>query len=124
MKEQGRNKFTPEQRAKIVEEYEKSDASLRELCMKYGINSKSSILNWRSSLQKSSGFVTFAPSEQSEPSDLQPMKEKTREELEAELSKLRKELEWTKLQNLALNTMIDIAEEQGIKIRKKSGARQ
>jgi len=29
-----------------------------------------------------------------------------------------------KVKNLALNVMIDIAEEQGIRIRKKSGAKQ
>ena len=33
-------------------------------------------------------------------------------------------LRYTELQNLALTTMIDIAEEQGIRIRKKSGAKQ
>ena len=46
------------------------------------------------------------------------------EELEAEVKRLTKELEWAKLQNKALNTLIDIAEEQGIQIRKKSGAKQ
>ena len=48
------------------------------------------------------------------------------EEIEA-LKKRLKELEgclpYAELQNLALNTMIDIAEEQGIQIRKKNGAR-
>ena len=49
------------------------------------------------------------------------------EEIEA-LKKRLKELEgclpYAELQNLALNTMIDIAEEQGIQFRKKSGAKQ
>ena len=46
------------------------------------------------------------------------------EELEAEVKRLTKELEWAQLQNKALNTLINIAEEQGIQIRKKSGAKQ
>lgn len=52
------------------------------------------------------------------------MHDKTKAELEAELAQVKKDLEWVKLQNLALNTMIDIAEENGIRIRKKSGAKQ
>ena len=51
-------------------------------------------------------------------------KKQTPSELEAEIKRLTKELEWAKLQNKALNTMIDIAESQGIQIRKKSGAKQ
>jgi hypothetical protein len=56
--------------------------------------------------------------------DEEPMKKRTSEELEAEVKRLTKELEWAKLQNKAVNTLIDIAEEQGIQIRKKSGAKQ
>jgi hypothetical protein len=52
------------------------------------------------------------------------MKQQTPSELEAEIKRLTKELEWAKLQNKALNTPIDIAESQGIQIRKKSGAKQ
>lgn len=54
-----------------------------------------------------------------------------KESAEAENAALRKRvkeleerLRYTELQNLALTTMIDIAEEQGIRIRKKSGAKQ
>ena len=52
------------------------------------------------------------------------MKKQAPEELEAENKRLTKELEWAKLQNRALNVLIDIAEKQGIQIRKKSGAKQ
>ena len=41
-----------------------------------------------------------------------------------QISKLEKDLKFSKDKLLALNTLIDIAEEQGIKIRKKSGAKQ
>jgi hypothetical protein len=56
--------------------------------------------------------------------DKVPMKKRTPEELEAEVKRLTSELEWAQLQNKALNTLIDIAESQGIQIRKKSGAKQ
>ena len=48
-----------------------------------------------------------------------------RMELEAEIKKLKQELEYEKLRATAFSTMIDVAEEQfGIDIRKKAGAKQ
>ena len=41
-----------------------------------------------------------------------------------QIEMLEKQLKYSQDKNLALNTLIDIAEEQGIKIRKKSGAKQ
>ncbi len=46
------------------------------------------------------------------------------EQLKRRIKDLEERLRFSELQNLALNTMIDIAEEQGIDIRKKSGAKQ
>ena len=53
---------------------------------------------------------------------LSPMDEN--EALRRRVKELEERLRFSELQNLALNTMIDIAEEQGIDIRKKSGAKQ
>ena len=75
-------------------------------------------------LQNPKKSTTFAPSVQPLIVDELPMKQQTPSELEAEIKRLTKELEWAKLQNKALNTLIDIAESQGIQIRKKSGAKQ
>jgi hypothetical protein len=41
-----------------------------------------------------------------------------------QIEKLEKQLKYSQDKNLALNTLIDIAEEQGLRIRKKSGAKQ
>ncbi len=41
-----------------------------------------------------------------------------------QIAKLEKDLKYSQDKNLALNTLIDIAEEQGMKIRKKSGVKQ
>ena len=45
-------------------------------------------------------------------------------ELEKQVEKLEKRLQKSQDKILALNTLIDIAEEQGMRIRKKSGVKQ
>ena len=65
----------------------------------------------------------MAKDKQEEPMDVSAMSaliEAQRKQIE----KLEKQLKYSQDKNLALNTLIDIAEEQGIKIRKKSGAKQ
>ena len=46
------------------------------------------------------------------------------DQLQKQLQKLEKQLQFEKDRNLALNTLIDICEEQGIRIRKKSGVKR
>ena len=123
--------FTREERLRIVREFEESDLSGEEIARKYGLKYPSLICNWRKRLlgepkrlRKSEKSSTFAAEIKPQVADSEPMKKKTPEELEAEVKRLTKELEWAQLQNKALNTLIDIAEEQGIRIRKKSGAKQ
>ena len=117
-----KSKFTREQKIAIVEEFEKGALSGKEIAEKYGIKYPSLIANWRTRLLKPR--VYLRKSEKSSIFAPEPMKKRSAEELEAEVKRLTKELEWAKLQNKALNTLIDIAEEQGIRIRKKSGAKQ
>ena len=126
-----KSKFTQEQRLAIIEEYEKGTLTGKEIAQKYGFRSPSLIFTWRERLLNSRQHLrnsekssTFAAEIAPQVADDEPMKKQTPEELEAEVKRLTKELEWAKLQNKALNTLIDIAEEQGIQIRKKSGAKQ
>ena len=126
-----KSKFTREQRLAIIEEYEKGALTGKEISEKYGIKYPSMIFNWRKRLQKPHVYLrksekssTFAAEIKPQVADEVPMKKRSAEELEAEVKRLTKELEWARLQNKALNTLIDIAEEQGIRIRKKSGAKQ
>lgn len=108
---------------RIVKEYESCVLSASEVGEKYGI-SGSLLSKWRQRLSMSSESSKFGvESSIRETTDID-MKDKSREELEAEVKRLRKELEWSKLQTKSLNTMIEIAEEQGIQIRKKSGAKR
>ena len=41
-----------------------------------------------------------------------------------QIAKLEKELKYSQDKTLALNTLIDVIEEQGIKVRKKAGVKQ
>lgn len=85
---------------------------------KYGIKGKSAILNWMRKFDTSNTYPVMAKKNQDNT-------EKTKQQLEAENAKLRKELDLEQLRNKALNVMIDIAEDQfKIPIRKKSGAKR
>ena len=126
-----KSRFTREERIAIIREYEESDLTGEEIARKYGIKYSSLIANWRKrllkspkNLQKCPKISTFVAENESLSESEVPMKKKSPEELEAEVKRLTKELEWAQLQNKALNTLIDIAESQGIRIRKKSGAKQ
>ena len=126
-----KSKFTREERLQIIRDYETNHLTAKETCEIYGLKDPSIIATWRKRLQQSPACLrkskkssTFAAEIKPQVADSEPMKKKTPEELEAEVKRLTKELEWAQLQNKALNTLIDIAEEQGIRIRKKSGAKQ
>jgi len=119
-----RSHYTLEERLKIIKEYETSNLSGNEVAKKYGLKGGTTITSWRERLQKSEKSITFAASNDTKVKEEVPMKERTPEELDAEIKRLTKELEFANLKVMALNTMIDIAEEQGIQIRKKSGAKQ
>lgn len=131
MYQRGKKKFTREERMMIVKDFETNNLTAKETCAIYGLNDPSIIATWRKRLQKPPVYLRksekssiFAAEIVPQVADDVPMKKQTPEELEAEVKRLTKELEWAKLQNKALNTLIDIAEEQGIQIRKKSGAKQ
>ena len=117
-------RFSLEEKIAIVRELEKDCISLTQIQAKYGIRGHSTVARWRQNLQTPEKMRTFAAEIKPQMADEVPMKKRTPEELEAENKKLSKDLEWAELQIKALNTLIDIAESQGIRIRKKSGAKQ
>lgn len=106
--------YSKEFKLQVVNEYLQG-AHLSDLMRKYSINGYGTILPW---------IRIFAG---------KPIVHKMKkEESEKEIENLRKqlqlkenELQFEKDRNLALNTLIDIAEEElKIEIRKKSGAKQ
>ena len=113
-------KFTIADRLAILHEYETSDLTGAEIAQKYGLNSGSTISTWKRRLYNSKKNSTFA----GENKRSRAMEDAERQQLLAQIAGLQHQLEKSEMEKLALNTLIDIAEEQGIQIRKKSGAKQ
>ena len=112
-------RFTIAERLAIIHEYETSDLTYEELAKKHGIHS-GMIAKWRSRLYNSKKSITFAAKYKRS----RAMEDAERQELMSQIADLQQRLHQSEMQNLALNTLIDVAEEQGLQIRKKSGAKQ
>lgn len=128
--------FSEEEREQVVRAYLNSSESAREVAKRYGISSRS-LEGWLKKHRQGVRRVEKALFLQEKKQEQKPaeMKPQTPEEelvyLRKELDKAQQELTEAKralatseLRNEALNTLIDIAERQGIKIRKNSGAKR
>lgn len=105
----------------VIEQYLRGDGSLRQLGLKYGLN-KGLIGYWVKIYKfgKPSGIKRrvnkFMVLDNKQSSDLSQVEQ---------IALLKKQLEDAQLKNLALETMITVAEKQfKIPIRKKSGTKQ
>lgn len=120
-------KQTPKDvREKIVREYLSGQEPASAIALRYDVP-VGNIHQWVHRYAYKEKTVSLP----AEPTKEEIMARTKKEPAEAENAALRKRvkeleerLRYTELQNLALTTMIDIAEEQGIRIRKKSGAKQ
>ena len=91
--------------------------SVTEACIAYGLKSAKNVRDWICQWEAEK-FDICVPEEAM-------AKKKQTEEPSEDVAALRRELELAKLKIEALNTLIDVAEDQlKINIRKKSGARQ
>ena len=121
-----RNHYPKSLRDEVVHFYLTGENTLKELCDYYGLKYET-VHSWvfrHRNREKgvSLPFVSKKSEDMSRKKTESPMDEN--EALKRRIKELEERLRFSELQNLALNTMIDIAEEQGIEIRKKSGARQ
>lgn len=129
MRPNGHKKYSAEEKMAIIREYEESDFTQEEIARKYGIHSRTSIVRWRekfgSTLQNAEKVVSLQRQNQI---ILETMQSGTPEEriaaLEKELKATQDKLKKATMKVQILDTMIDIAERQGIKIRKNSGAKR
>lgn len=104
--------FEDGKRAVVVGEYLAGGTTYRRLSRKYGVP-RTTINRWVETVGGEGLRDEEAGGEREERGE------------SAEESRLRKELEKSRLENKLLNAMIDIAEEQlGVDIRKKRGARR
>ena len=113
-------KWTPkEKRDEIVAAYLCGENSYEELGKYYGID-PNTIRTWVCRYRKSENVVSL----QAQTKSVDDMARKKKEEKTPEVLALEARIRELELQNLALNTLIDVAERNGIDIRKKSGAKQ
>ena len=113
-------RWTPkEKRDEVVLMYLSGDKSVEELGDYYNVPPKT-ITQWVHRYRKSKNVVSL----HSDTKPVEDMARKKKEEKSAEVLQLEARICELELQNLALNTLIDVAERNGIAIRKKSGAKQ
>lgn len=114
------SRFPKEKKAEIISAYLTGDNSYEELSNYYKVEA-ATIRKWVSRYRKRKNIVSL----QSDPQPVEDMARKKKEsEKSPEVALLEARIRELELQNLALNTLIDVAERNGIEIRKKSGAKQ
>ena len=131
----GKQKFSRALKRSICIEYMQSGMSRKEISMKYNLPSVNTLSSWINSClspleihEKSASLPreTVQMDEDMAKKAVQESVDQTAliEAQRRQIEKLEKQLKYSQDKVLALNTLIDIAEEQGIRIRKKSGAKQ
>ena len=134
----GKSKFSRGMKRSICIEYMQSGKSRKEIALKYNLPSVNTLASWINSclspLEIHERCASLPPvtvqseremsQEQHEsPLDMAAMSSLI-EAQRKQIAKLEKDLKYSQDKVLALNTLIDVIEEQGIKVRKKAGARQ
>ncbi len=129
-----RQKFSKGLKRQIAIEYMQSGKSRQEIALKYGLPSVNTLSSWVSThltpFEIRDKCVSLPPVNELS-REVMAKKEEPQvdqsaliEALQKQIKKLEADLKFAKDRNVALNVMIDIAEEQGICIRKKSGAKR
>ena len=130
-----RQKFSRALKRSICIEYMQSGMSRKEIALKYNLPSVNTLASWINSClspleihEKCASLPreTVRMDEDMAKKTVQESVDQTAliEVQRRQIEKLEKQLKYSRDKVLALNTLIDIAEEQGIRIRKKSGAKQ
>lgn len=117
---QHRRTFRESVKRRIAEEVRSGLLSVEEAMQNYGILDPKTIPSWIARYDQDPKLEQMVKQPKKEPD-----KGKEYASVEEELAALRKELEYERLKNLALETLIEVAEEElEIEIRKKPGAKQ
>lgn len=131
----GKQKFSRALKRSICIEYMQSGMSRKEISMKYNLPNVNTLSSWINSCLSPLEIhekCASLPRETVE-TDTDMSNQKVHQVVDQDalietqrkqIEKLEKQLKYSQDKVLALNTLIDIAEEQGIRIRKKSGAKQ
>ena len=120
-------RFSDEEKLAIIRDYYSSGLSLGACVRKYGLSGESSVIRWREKFKYHEEIVSLQPEPISEEEMANRSKEEIKDEnaqLKKRIRNLEKALEFSRLETLARDMMIDKAEEYfDIQIRKKSGAK-
>ncbi len=133
-----KTRFSRSLRRSICIEYMQSGKSRKEIALKYNLPNVQTLSSWINSclspLEIHEKCASLQPVTIQTDSEMAHKKDETPMDVAAmsslieaqrkQIAKLEKDLKYSQDKNVALNVLIDIAEEQGIKIRKKSGAKQ
>ena len=131
----GKQKFSRALKRSICIEYMQSGMSRKEISMKYNLPSVNTLSSWINSCLSPLEIhekCASLPRETVE-TDTDMSNQKVHQVVDQDalietqrkqIEKLEKQLKYSQDKVLALNTLIDIAEEKGIRISKKSGAKQ
>lgn len=104
-------------RRMVVREYETGDLSHSQLAGKFGLKSYH-VRDWIKLFGSDIAVVT------QEDITMTPAEKKEQDALKKQLAQLKKEVDYLKMKELALETMIDIAKEKyDIDLRKKTGTK-
>ena len=130
-----RLKFSRALKRSICIEYMQSGMSRKEIALKYNLPSTNLLSAWIQSClspleihEKCASLPreTVEKDEDMAKKVVQESVDQTAliEEQRNQIEKLEKQLKFSQDKVLALNTLIDVIEEQGIKVRKKAGVKQ
>lgn len=139
MQKSTKSRFSREERLLIVREFETTSITRDELAQKYGISNGALISIWKLRFENEKKCVPLQPKPITEhvplpvvpaPQTSEGMAKKQYNSVEEELKALReelaakeRELQWERDRNFALETLIEVAEENGMPV-KKLGAKQ
>ena len=130
-----RQKFSRALKRQIAIEYMQSGKSRQEIALKYGLPNVNTLSSWVNThltpFEIKDKCVSLPSTDQLFDEDMtkKPAVELSDQseliaKLQKQIKQLESDLKRAKDKNIALNVLINVAEEHGLRIRKKSGAKQ
>lgn len=126
MKNRTNQRYAESFKLEVLQEYYESGSSINSIARKYGLGSRNVLLYWLKQYPIGSKEVSLSEEEKTQYMvDAESVKDEEVRSLKQRVSELEKALEYAKLRARGMEVLIDVAEKnEGINIRKKTGARQ
>lgn len=126
MKNRKNQRYAESFKLEVLQDYYESGSSISGIVRKYGIGSRSVLLYWLNQYPIASKDVSLLEEDKGGYMvDKENVENEESQLLKQRISELEKALDYAKLRARALEVLIDVAEKnEGINIRKKTGAKQ